>query len=178
MKTLLVTFSFHHKNTEKIAEVFARVLDAEMKTPQQVEPEELHGYDLIGFGSGIYDGSHHKVLLDLADKLPQATCGKAFIYSTSALSGGAKVARDHALLKERLESRGYAVVDEFNCPGWDTNSDYDSGVVLALVSAAVKLIGGLNKGRPNAEDLERAEEFAENLLLDLEGDARHYGGIA
>ena len=167
MRTLLVTFSFHHRNTEKIAEAFARVLDAEMKTPHQVEPGELQGYDLIGFGSGIYDGSHHKVLLDLADKLPQATGGKAFIYSTSALGGGAKIEKDHSPLRERLESRGYVIVDEFNCPGWDTNSDYDSGVILAAVSAAVKLIGGLNKGRPNAKDLRDAEEFARGLMTSV-----------
>jgi hypothetical protein len=27
----------------------------------------------------------------------------------------------------------------------------------------LKYIGGMNKGRPNAEDLKHAEEFAENL---------------
>ncbi|MDH5266524.1 MAG: hypothetical protein OEW62_02465 [Candidatus Bathyarchaeota archaeon] len=63
----------HHNNTEKIASVFARVLDAQIKTPQQIDPEELQEYSLIGFGSGIYGGKHHKVLLDLADKLPQVT---------------------------------------------------------------------------------------------------------
>ncbi len=75
-------FSYHHKNTEKIAKVFAKVLDAQIKTPQQVNPEELQEYDLIGFGSGIDSGKHHKVLLDFADKLPQVTNKKAFIFST------------------------------------------------------------------------------------------------
>ena len=167
MKSLLVLFSFHHKNTEKIANVLAKVLDAKIKTPMQIDPEELQEYSLIGFGSGIYDGKHHKGLLDLADRLPQVTDKKAFIFSTSALTGEAKVAKDHSPLKERLESKGYTIVDEFNCPGWDTNSDYDSGIVLAAVSAAVKLIGGLNKGRPNAEDLRNAEEFAQNLRISV-----------
>lgn len=53
MKSLLVLFSYHHNNTEKIASVFAEVLDAEIKTPQQINPEELQEYGLIGFGSGI-----------------------------------------------------------------------------------------------------------------------------
>jgi flavodoxin len=70
MKSLLVLFSYHHKNTKKIANVFARVLDAHIKTPQQINPEELQEYNLIGFGSGIYGGKHHEDLLDLADKLP------------------------------------------------------------------------------------------------------------
>jgi len=73
MKSFLVTFSYHHNNTEKIANVFARVLDAQVKTPQQINLEELQEYSLIGFGSGIYDGKHHEVLLDLANRLPQVT---------------------------------------------------------------------------------------------------------
>ena len=53
MKSLLVLYSYHHHNTEKIAKVFAKVLDAEIKTPQEIKPEELQDYDLVGFGSGI-----------------------------------------------------------------------------------------------------------------------------
>jgi len=54
MKTLVICFSYHHKNTAKIASVFANTLDAEMKTPPEVDPNRLSEYDLIGFGSGIY----------------------------------------------------------------------------------------------------------------------------
>ncbi len=51
MKSLLVLFSYHHNNTEKIAKVMAKVLDAQIKTPQQTNPEELRQFDLVGFGS-------------------------------------------------------------------------------------------------------------------------------
>ncbi|MCW3988389.1 MAG: flavodoxin, partial [Candidatus Bathyarchaeota archaeon] len=85
MESLLVLFSYHHNNTEKIANVFAKVLDTQIKTPQQINPEELQEYSLIGFGSGIFDEKHHKTLLDLADKLSQVTNKKAFIFSTSAI---------------------------------------------------------------------------------------------
>ena len=43
MRSLLVVVSYHHKNTEKIAKIFAKVLGAEIKTPQQIKPEELKG---------------------------------------------------------------------------------------------------------------------------------------
>jgi len=155
MKTLLVLFSYHHKNTEKIAEVFAKVLDAQIKTPQQINPDELQEYSLVGFGSGIYGAKHHKVLLDLADTLPQATNRKAFIFSTSAIMGKAKVANDHSSLREKLQSRGYMIVDEFSCKGFNTNS-------------FMKYLGGMNKGRPNAEDLKHAEEFAKNMKQNLQ----------
>jgi flavodoxin len=53
MKSLIVLFSYHHNNTEKIAKVIAKVLDAEIKTPDQINPEEIQYYDLVGFGSGF-----------------------------------------------------------------------------------------------------------------------------
>ena len=87
MKTLVICFSYHHKNTAKIALVFASTLNAEMKTPPEVNPNGLSEYDLVGFGSGNYFGKHHKSLLDLADKLPQVTNKKAFIFSTSGQTG-------------------------------------------------------------------------------------------
>jgi flavodoxin len=112
MRSLLVVFSYHHKNTEKIANVFANVLDAQIKTPQQITPDELHGYGLIGFGSGIYGAKHHKVLLDLADKLPQVTNRKAFIFSTCGAPMKLMeldraeftryVAENHSSLREKL----------------------------------------------------------------------------
>ena len=154
MKHLLILFSYHHKNTEKIATVIAKVLDAQIKAPQQIQIEELQEYNLIGFGSGIYDEKHHKLLLDLADELPQVTNRKAFIFSTSAIMGKDKVAKDHSLLREKLESKGYVIVDEFACKGFNTNS-------------FLKYFGGMNKGRPNAEDLKHAEEFAQNLKQNL-----------
>ena len=154
MKSLLVLFSYHHKNTEKIAKVFAKALDAQIRTPQQVSPEELQDYSLVGFGSGIYDEKHHELLLELADTLPQVTNKKAFIFSTSAIMGEDKVAKDHLILREKLQSKGYTIVDEFACKGFNTNS-------------FLKYFGGMNKGRPNAEDLKNAEQFAQNLKQSL-----------
>jgi flavodoxin len=147
MKSLIILMSYHHMNTEKIARVFAQVLDAEIQTPRQVNPADLVGYDLIGFGSGIYSGKHHQDLIDLVDNLPPAPAMKAFIFSTSAIVGKEKVAKDHARLREKLQSRGYVILDEFSCKGFNTNS-------------FLKYFGGMNKGRPNADDLRHAEEFA------------------
>jgi flavodoxin len=58
-KTLLVLFSYHHNNTEKVAKIFARVLNAQIRTPEQVDPEEVRQYELVGFGSGIDSGKHY-----------------------------------------------------------------------------------------------------------------------
>jgi flavodoxin len=146
-RSLLVLVSYHHNNTQKIAKAFAAVLDAQIRTPQEISPEELQQYDLIGFGSGIYDGKHHKDLLDLADRLPTVDGKKVFLFSTSF---DKRIELIHSSLRKRLESKGYVIVDEFNCGGFNTNS-------------FLKYFGGINKGRPDAEDLRHAEEFARNL---------------
>jgi flavodoxin len=158
-KTLLVVYSYHHMNTEKVAQVFARVLDAQIKTPQQVDPEELRGYDLVGFGSGIYGERNHDSLLNLADRMPMVTGGKAFVFSTNGAPASLfdegmsrdQMVKNHRQLKEKLQAKGYAVVGEFTCPGYNTNS-------------FLRYFGGLNKGRPNAEDLQKAEAFARSLI--------------
>ncbi len=150
MKSLVVVFSYHHNNTEKIANVFAKILDAQIKTPQQTNPEELQQFDLVGFGAGIDSGKHYRELLDFADALPQVTNKKAFIFSTSGITGEKKLTKDHSALREKLQDSGYLIVDEFQCKGFNTNS-------------FLKYLGGINKGRPNEKDLKHAEEFAENL---------------
>ncbi|MGC9779551.1 MAG: flavodoxin family protein [Candidatus Heimdallarchaeota archaeon] len=148
MKSLIVIYSFHHNNTEKIATVIAEILEAKVITPKEAIPEEIQNYDLVGFGSGIYGEKLHKSVLNLADKLPQVTNKKAFIFSTSAI---AEIKSNHKAIRETLQQKSYIIVDEFNCRGFNTNS-------------FLKFFGGMNKGRPNAKDLENAEKFAQNLL--------------
>jgi flavodoxin len=149
MKTLVICFSYHHKNTAKIALAIAGVLNAEIKTPQEINPNGLSEYDLIGFGSGIYFGKHHKSLLELADKLPQVTNKKAFIFSTSGQTG--RTARFHKQLREKLQTKGFEIVGEFNCAGFDTYG-------------LMKIVGGVSKNHPNKDDIKQAEAFAQSLI--------------
>ena len=150
MKSLIVVYSYHHKNTLKIAEVMAKVFDAQVKSPQDTGFDELKKYDLIGFGAGIDSGKHYKEILDFADALPQVTDKKAFIFSTSGITGEKKLAKDHSALRGKLQSKGYLIIDEFQCKGFNTNS-------------FLKYFGGINKGQPNSEDLKHAEEFASKV---------------
>ncbi len=148
MKTLIICFSYHHQNTRKIASSIAGVLGAEVKAPQDVDPAMLSGYDLVGFGSGIYMGKHHSSLLELADKLPQTNGQKTFVFSTSGQpNNGEKL---HRKLREKLQAKGYSIIGEFNCPGYDTYG-------------ALKILGGVQKGHPDEADLKAAASFAESL---------------
>ena len=145
MKTLIVYTSVHHQNTEKVAKVMAEELKADLTPTTDAKPDMLMTGDLIGFGSGIYFGKHHKTLLQFVEMLPPVTQKKAFVFSTC---GDGKM--HHTALKEKLENRGFVVVDEFCCKGWDT-------------VGPLKLFGGINKGRPDENDLAAARAFAQGL---------------
>jgi flavodoxin len=146
MKTLIVYASVHHQNTEKLAKAMAAVLGADVVPIGQVQPDTLTAYNLIGFGSGIYYMKFHKTLLQFVAALPVVTRKRAFIFSTS---GDGKVER-HVAIKELLEKRGFSIVGNFSCKGWDT-------------WGPLKLVGGTNKERPDEEDLEGARVFARGL---------------
>ncbi|MGD0725352.1 MAG: flavodoxin family protein [Spirochaetia bacterium] len=158
VKSLVIVYSYHHGNTARIARAMADALGAEVKTLGDVRPEELRGYELVGFGSGIDSSRHYKPLLDLADALPHAAGRRAFIFSTCGIPASIFGKRyienyaeeSHAALRKKLMSKGYTVAGEFNCAGFNTNS-------------FLKYFGGVNKGRPDAGDLEHAAAFARNL---------------
>lgn len=150
-KCLVIVHSYHHNNTAKIANEFSKVLQAKVITTEQVNLEGLLAYDLIGFGAGIDSGRHYKPLLDLVDRLPEVSEKVGFIFSTSAIQWKNKVKKDHALLRQKLEAKGYLIVGEFSCLGFNTNS-------------FLKYFKGMNKNRPNREDLKNASEFAMSLI--------------
>jgi hypothetical protein len=50
----------------------------------------------------------------------------------------------------KLVAKGYAIVGEFSSAGHNT-------------SGFLRLFGGLNRGRPEADDLARARQFARSL---------------
>jgi flavodoxin len=144
MKTLIIYKSVHHRNTEKVAKAMAEVLGAKLAQPEEIDPAALAEYDLVGFGSGIYLGKHHKTLLAFAGKLSQQNKA-AFIFSTC---GSGK--NQHKVLLGMLKEKGFAIKGEFSCAGFDTFGPF-------------KLIGGLKKGHPNEKDLADARAFAQGL---------------
>ena len=149
-KSLVVVYSYHHKNTEKIAGAMAKALGCEIAHPGEVSVDDIPNYDLVGFGAGIDSAKHYAPMLEFARGLHPVHDNKAFIFSTSAILSDNKVKKDHAALRQILLSKGYQIAGEFACKGYNTNS-------------FLKFIGGMNRGRPNAEDLQNAADFALSL---------------
>jgi flavodoxin len=146
-------------NTEKVAKRIGEVLDAEVTNPKDIDPGKLSDLDMIGFGSGIYGEDLHKMIHEFVDKLPDLSGKKAFIFSTNGAPAKIQdqkikddfLKKNHAKIRSKLESKGLKVVGDFSCPGFNTN-------------LFMKFFGGLNKGRPNSEDLKNAEDFARKLI--------------
>ena len=149
MKVAIVFHSYHHGNTKKVVERMADAMGARLMAPGEADAGALAEYDLIGFASGIYFSRHHKSLLRLVDSLPPMKGKRAFIVSTAG-RGDAWTERNHRALKGKLAGKGFDTVGEFACLAWDT-------------FFLLWLIGGINRGRPDEGDLERAEGFAMSL---------------
>jgi flavodoxin len=157
-KVLVILAGSPAGSTAKVAKAIAEGLGARVVGPDQADGAGIGDFALVGFGSGIFHGEHHAALLALADRLPPASHAKAFLFSTCGIP--ARFAspemlvdysrRNHAALRERLRAKGYVIVGEFGCPGFNDNK-------------FLKLFGGLNRGRPNAADLGRAKLFAKGL---------------
>lgn len=152
MKTLIIYVSVHHQNTARIAQVLAEVLQADLKNPEEMRIESFKDYDLVGFGSGIYFGRYHRKVYELIKSLPKQEGKKAFIFSTSGTLKIINLYDFDKHLKRKLEERGFSVIGQFNCRGWDS------------YPKLLRPWGGINRGRPDSADFEKARRFAEKII--------------
>lgn len=149
MKAIIVCASVSHGNTKRIAEVMGEVLQARVVDPDQVDAAELAGYDLVGFGSGVRYMDLYPELRTFVASLPPQQRGKAFVFATSGLPEP-PFRRYLRSLTETLEQKGFDVVDTFTCRGFDT-------------WMPLRIVGGIQKGHPDDNDLRAARTFAEDL---------------
>ena len=144
---LIICTSAHHGNTMKIAKIIAEVLNAKIIEPKNFDINSLSKYELIGFGSGIYNQKHHKSLFNIVSNLDKQENKKSFIFSTETIPFKGM----HKDLRERLIEKGFDIIGDFSCKGF---MNY---------SFTKYIFGGLNKGRPNNKDFKKAREFGRKL---------------
>lgn len=148
-RALIICVSVSQGNTAAVARAMADALGAHVQEPEQVDPGTLSDYDLVGFGSGIFKGSHHPRLRRYLEHLPRVHGTRAFVFTTSGM-GRAQSLPWQRSLESVLRDKGYDVVGSFSCRGFDT-------------WLPLRLVGGLNKGHPDAADLALARTFAESI---------------
>ena len=148
-KICIVYSSTHHGNTEKILykikEKFPEV--TLIKADNFVNNDFTH-YDTIGFASGIFYGKFSKVVDKLFNQALTSEIQKLFfIYTAGAIHIGFE-----KRLHKKTEQSGKTCLGIFGCKGFDT-------------FGPLKLIGGLNKNRPNKDDFENATDFFEINII-------------
>lgn len=145
MKTAIIYYSKHHSNTKKLLDAIAKEHEVTLIDANELGEQTLDGYDRIGFASGIYYSKFQKTLIKLAqERLPM---GKQvfFIYTYGAKKNGYTAA-----ISEAVKKRGAEILGEYGCFGFNTFGPF-------------KLIGGIAKGHPDADDLAGAVSFYEGL---------------
>jgi flavodoxin len=153
MKAILICESISG-NTLKVAqaindELTGNNIDSKIIKPDEIDKEKILDYDLIGFGTGIYYMRMQKSILQLAKSMKEND-KKVFIFYTSGF--GWKIYS--YFLKKILQKKGSKLLGVFQCKAFDTFGP------LKLFPG-----GGLNKDRPNNEDLEDARLFTRKLIL-------------
>ena len=146
MKMAICYYSRHHGNTLKVLNAMAGDDEVSLIDVTTRQAVRLDGYDCIGFASGIYYGAFHQSVLQFARQyLPT---GKAvfFVFTYGAYRPGYTRA-----IEQITREKDCPVMGTFGCKGYDTFGPF-------------KWVGGIAKNHPDAQDLENARQFYENLL--------------
>lgn len=155
-RCLILCVSVHHGNTAKVARALAGPLSAEVLAPDEVPYTACNDVRLMGFGSGVFYGRMHPMLFEWLCGLPDAPgpAVPAFVFSTSGLPLLATLW--HRSLKNLLARKGYEVVGEFACRGFDT-------------WGPLWCVGGVNRAHPDERDLQRARAFGRSVAAIARG---------
>ena len=145
MKAAIIYHSEHHGNTKKLLDAMAMQKDITLISADGCGELELAEYDLIGFASGIYYQKFHESVLRAAEQQFLAGASVFLIYTY-----GVKRDSYPTAIREIVERRGAKVIGTYCCPGYDTFGPF-------------KLVGGIDKGRPNEEDIAGAVNFYQSL---------------
>lgn len=145
MKTAIVYYSKHHGNTKKLLDAIANKHEVTLIDVTDNPTTDLSSYDRIGFASGIYYSKFQKSLLKYAKAHMPKDKETFFIYTYGAEKHGYTNA-----IREVMSKHHAKVLGEFGCFGFNTFGPF-------------KLIGGIAKGHPNNDDLNKVLKFYKSL---------------
>ena len=143
--TVIVYASTHHGNTEKLVQAIAAEYPVDLVNIAADGTGDLSAYERIGIASGVAFGKYYpEMLAYLSEHLPEDK--KVFFIHTA----GKPEEKQCAAAKETAGSRHCECLGVFCCKGYDTYGPF-------------KLIGGLNRSHPDAEDIAAAKQFYADL---------------
>ena len=147
MKILFIYESVHHGNTEKIVHAMSGECGGAVLKAREFDPSLRGEFECMGFGSGIFFGKFHSAVERAVNILPPGDGYPAFVFSTS----GRGVKRYNRRLMAVLEEKGYHLLGDFACKGYDT-------------CGPLKWLGGIAKGRPGEKEIREARLFIRRIM--------------
>jgi len=159
---ILITYYSNTGNTEKVANSLKAGLMGEVVdlTPiKDVDPSSLKNYDLVFLGSGIYAIRVNKSLSELLSATEELPPNFAFFCTHASLNmyqDGFKI------VKRKLAKTGSEIIDVFDCMGENIGiPEVKKKEMLERLPPEKQKEAEEHqnrlKGRPNAEDLEKAK---------------------
>ena len=146
MKTVIVYYSQHHGNTEKLVDAIAAADSSVVLVDVTKRPDfDLSSFDRVGFASGIYFSSVAKQIISFAEANLPEDREVFYIYTHGAPKGGFLKA-----IREVAKKKGCTELGSYHCLGYDTFGPF-------------KLVGGIAKGHPTDEEIEAAVGFYKAL---------------
>ena len=148
MKKICIVYdSMHNMNTEKLVlSLKENYNNVDIIKVNNFDINAIDNYPKIGLASGIYWGRFSKNIEELLDKILDSDVKNLFFIYTSGIG---KVRYEKKLIK-RLEEKNKICLGIFSCKGFDKYGPF-------------KLIGGINKGKPNEKDIQNLIKFFENI---------------
>lgn len=147
MRSIIIYASTHHGNTKKLVDAIANECGIDVIDATKVREKDLKEYDLIGFASGIFYTKFAAPVLGFAGvNLPMNK--DVFLIATAGNTSKGNFKSIEVIMNEKK----CRIVGRFQCKGFDTYGP-------------MKLIGGINKDRPNEEDLKAAVDFYKGIII-------------
>lgn len=117
---------------------------------------DLNDYDLIGIASGVAFGRLYKRIESFveSDRFP---CNKSVFILYTCGNRNLKSIHYCDHVKEVLMQKNCTIEGDYGCAGYDT-------------FGPIKLIGGISKGYPDADDIETAKIMYEVMFKDMNGN--------
>ena len=148
-KAVIIYASTHHGNTKKLAEAIANQYGIHLIDATKQQTADLSAYDLIGFASGIDFGRFYDSAEQFLEKNLPENKRVFFLYTCAKVSN-----RFTETIKTAARKKGAIILGEYGCRGFNTYGPW-------------KMIGGMNKGHPNTQEIEGALRFYQSLLMRL-----------
>lgn len=153
MKTIIIYESVHHGNTKKLVDAIAAQYPVDVRDVSELR-EDLSGYDLIGFASGIAFGKFYEEITEVARDLMPFEKDVFFLYTAGYPVGDpAKQVKEYAAL------RGNRIHGAYCCRGYDTYG-------------LLKLVGGISKNCPTEDEIKGAVDYFRVVMMECEAEKK------